>query len=54
MTGKLLAGLAAVAFLAGACLLVLNLSGSPRPLPEGRNQSEQQNISYFKTGLHSE
>jgi hypothetical protein len=36
MTGKLLSGLAAVAFLAGACLLVLNLSGSPRPLPDGQ------------------
>jgi len=35
--GKLLWGLAAVAFLAGAYLLVQNLSESPRPLPEGRS-----------------
>ncbi len=37
MIGKLTWGLAAVAFLAGAYLLVQNLSESPRPLPEGRN-----------------
>ena len=36
MIGKQLWGLAAVAFLAGAYLLVQNVSESPSPLPEGR------------------
>jgi len=37
LIGKLLSGLAAVALIVGAYLLVQNLSGIPRPLPEGRN-----------------
>ncbi len=37
MIGKLLSGLAAAALIAGAYLLVQNLSGIPRPLPEERN-----------------
>ena len=37
MIGKVLSGLAVVALIAGAYLLVQNLSGSLRPLPEGRN-----------------
>ena len=36
MIGKQLWGLAGVAFLAGAYLLVQNVSESPSPLPEGR------------------
>ena len=51
MTGKLLAGLAAVAFLAGACLLVLNLSGSPRPLPEGRNDGNGGGANILLRGV---